>query len=137
MLPIQLFTQLTTTTPEGETDTITQNLRANLFWRTDGTWTIRYIDTDNKGVARLEKTSVHLLIHRKGRTESQNTFVVGTQQVGFYSLPEGKIDLTTFTHSCEESVTAAQGRLTIAYDLCIGNEKVAHNCLEISWQGVQ
>lgn len=132
--PAQLHTRLRSTTPEGQQDEIVQTYRAMVALRDNGTWSLRYTDTENHGQTALQGAPQWMSISRDGDTRSRLLFRVGERLESVYVSPMGEFQMHTHTTLFNATVEAEQGRVELHYELFLSNSLAAQNELEVWWE---
>ncbi|MDO5074410.1 MAG: DUF1934 domain-containing protein [Bacteroidales bacterium] len=92
--PATLHTLLHTTTPDGDTDVIEHRSAAMVALRDNGTWSLRYRDSDNEGQTALSGTDSWMSISRDGLMTSRLLFRVGEQLEAVYQTAHGEFEMT-------------------------------------------
>lgn len=132
--PARLHTRLRSTTPEGQQDEIVQTYRAMVALRDNGTWSLRYTDTENHGQTALQGTPQWMSISRDGDTRSRLLFRVGERLESVYVSPMGEFQMHTHTTLFNAMVEAEQGRVELHYELFLSDSLAAQNELEVWWE---
>ena len=132
--PAQLHTRLRSTTPEGQQDEIVQTYRAMVALRDNGTWSLRYTDTENHGQTALQGAPQWMSISRDGDTRSRLLFRVGERLESVYVSPMGEFQMHTHTTLFNAMVEAEQGRVELHYELFLSDSLAAQNELEVWWE---
>ena len=132
--PAQLHTRLRSTTPEGQQDEIVQTYRAMVALRDNGTWSLRYTDTENHGQTALQGAPQWMSISRDGDTRSRLLFRVGERLESVYVSPMGEFQMHTHTTLFNATVEAEQGRVELHYELFLSNSLAAQSELEVWWE---
>ena len=132
--PARLHTRLRSTTPEGQQDEIVQTYRAMVALRDNGTWSLRYTDTENHGQTALQGAPQWMSISRDGDTRSRLLFRVGERLESVYVSPMGEFQMHTHTTLFNATVEAEQGRVELHYELFLSNSLAAQNELEVWWE---
>ena len=132
--PAQLHTRLRSTTPEGQQDEIVQTYRAMVAIRDNGTWSLRYTDTENHGQTALQGAPQWMSISRDGDTRSRLLFRVGERLESVYVSPMGEFQMHTHTTLFNATVEAEQGRVELHYELFLSDSLAAQNELEVWWE---
>ena len=132
--PAQLHTRLRSTTPEGLQDEIVQTYRAMVALRDNGTWSLRYIDTENHGQTALQGAPQWMSISRDGDTRSRLLFRVGERLESVYVSPMGEFQMHTHTTLFNTTIEAEQGRVELHYELFLSDSLAAQNELEVWWE---
>ena len=102
--PARLHTRLRSTTPEGQQDEIVQTYRAMVALRDNGTWSLRYTDTENHGQTALQGAPQWMSISRDGDTRSRLLFRVGERLESVYVSPKGEFQMHTQTTQFKATV---------------------------------
>lgn len=134
LYPVTLTTQLSTTTPEGESDRIDHTTRAMAALRDNGTWSIRYADPDNHGQTLIQGADSWCSISREGDTQSRLLFRLDEMLDARYETPQGEFAMATRATQYAAQVDANGGSLLLDYDLFLSGDLVAHNHLLVQWQ---
>ena len=132
--PARLHTRLRSTTPEGQQDEIVQTYRAMVALRDNGTWSLRYTDTENHGQRALQGAPQWRSISRDGDTRSRLLFRVGERLESVYVSPMGEFQMHTHTTLFNTMVEAEQGRVELHYELFLSDSLAAQNELEVWWE---
>lgn len=132
--PARLHTRLRSTTPEGQQDEIVQTYRAMVALRDNGTWSLRYTDTENHGQTALQGAPQWMSISRDGDTRSRLLFRVGERLESVYVSPMGEFQMHTHTTLFNAMVEAEQGRVELHYELFLSDSLAAQNELEVWWE---
>lgn len=132
--PARLHTRLRSTTPEGQQDEIVQTYRAMVALRDNGTWSLRYTDTENHGQTALQGAPQWMSISRDGDTRSRLLFRVGERLESVYVSPMGEFQMHTYTTLFNATVEAEQGRVELHYELFLSDSLAAQNELEVWWE---
>ncbi|MBC8626861.1 DUF1934 domain-containing protein [Alloprevotella sp. Lung230] len=132
--PARLHTRLRSTTPEGQQDEIVQTYRAMVALRDNGTWSLRYTDTENHGQTALQGAPQWMSISRDGDTRSRLLFRVGERLESVYVSPMGEFQMHTHTTLFNATVEAEQGRVELHYELFLSDSLAAQNELEVWWE---
>ncbi len=132
--PARLHTRLRSTTPEGQQDEIVQTYRAMVALRDNGTWSLRYTDTENHGQTALQGAPQWMSISRDGDTRSRLLFHVGERLESVYVSPMGEFQMHTHTTLFNAMVEAEQGRVELHYELFLSDSLAAQNELEVWWE---
>lgn len=132
--PARLHTRLRSTTPEGQQDEIVQTYRAMVALRDNGTWSLRYTDTENHGQTALQGAPQWMSISRDGDTRSRLLFRVGERLESVYVSPMGEFQMHTHTTLFNATVEAEQGRVELHYELFLSDSLAAQNDLEVWWE---
>lgn len=132
--PARLHTRLRSTTPEGQQDEIVQTYRAMVALRDNGTWSLRYTDTENHGQTALQGAPQWMSISRDGDTRSRLLFRVGKRLESVYVSPMGEFQMHTHTTLFNATVEAEQGRVELHYELFLSDSLAAQNELEVWWE---
>ena len=132
--PARLHTRLRSTTPEGQQDEIVQTYRAMVALRDNGTWSLRYTDTENHGQTALQGAPQWMSISRDGDTRSRLLFRVGERLESVYVSPMGEFQMHTHTTLFNATVEAEQGRVELHYELFLSDRLAAQNELEVWWE---
>lgn len=132
--PARLHTRLRSTTPEGQQDEIVQTYRAMVALRDNGTWSLRYTDTENHGQTALQGAPQWMSISRDGDTRSRLLFRVGERLESVYVSPMGEFQMHTHTTLFKTTVEAEQGRVELHYELFLSDSLAAQNELEVWWE---
>ncbi len=132
--PARLHTRLRSTTPEGQQDEIVQTYRAMVALRDNGTWSLRYTDTENHGQTALQGAPQWMSISRDGDTRSRLLFRVGERLESVYVSPMGEFQMQTHTTLFNTTVEAEQGRVELHYELFLSDSLAAQNELEVWWE---
>ena len=132
--PAHLHTLLRSTTPEGQQDEIVQTYRAMVALRDNGTWSLRYTDTENHGQTALQGAPQWMSISRDGDTRSRLLFRVGERLESVYVSPMGEFQMHTHTTLFNATVEAEQGRVELHYELFLSDSLAAQNELEVWWE---
>ena len=132
--PARLHTRLRSTTPEGQQDEIVQPYRAMVALRDNGTWSLRYTDTENHGQTALQGAPQWMSISRDGDTRSRLLFRVGERLESVYVSPMGEFQMHTHTTLFNATVEAEQGRVELHYELFLSDSLAAQNELEVWWE---
>lgn len=132
--PARLHTRLRSTTPEGQQDEIVQTYRAMVALRDNGTWSLRYTDTENHGQTALQGAPQWMSISRDGGTRSRLLFRVGERLESVYVSPMGEFQMHTHTTLFNATVEAEQGRVELHYELFLSDSLAAQNELEVWWE---
>lgn len=131
--PATLHTLLHTTTPDGETDAIEHHSPAMIALRDNGTWSLRYRDTDNEGQTALAGTDGWMSISRDGTTTSRLLFRVGERLEAIYRTPHGEFTMSTHATHYISQVDAKEGMLELHYELYLSDQLTTRNRLEVRW----
>lgn len=131
-----LESRLRSRTQNGERDEISHKVQAMVALHDDGSWSIRYHDTDNGGQTALAGTREWMTLTREGNVRSKMRFAVDRLLQAHYATPLGEFDMSTRADRYTYAVTDHDGRLTLHYDLLISGELVAQNHLEVKWHRV-
>ena len=132
--PAQLHPRLRSTTPEGQQDEIVQTYRAMVALRDNGTWSLRYTDTENHGQTALQGAPQWMSISRDGDTRSRLLFRVGERLESVYVSPMGEFQMHTHTTLFNAKGGAAQGRVELHNELFHSASLAAQNELEVWWE---
>lgn len=132
--PARLHTRLRSTTPEGQQDEIVQTYRAMVALRDNGTWSLRYTDTENQGQTALQGAPQWMSISRDGDTRSRLLFRVGERLESVYVSPMGEFQMHTHTTLFNATVEAEQGHVELHYELFLSDSLAAQNELEVWWE---
>lgn len=132
--PARLHTRLRSTTPEGQQDEIVQTYRAMVALRDNGTWSLRYTDTENHGQTALQGAPQWMSISRDGDTRLRLLFRVGERLESVYVSPMGEFQMHTHTTLFNATVEAEQGRVELHYELFLSDSLAAQNELEVWWE---
>ena len=132
--PARLHTRLRSTTTEGQQDEIVQTYRAMVALRDNGTWSLRYTDTENHGQTALQGAPQWMSISRDGDTRSRLLFRVGERLECLYVSPMGEFQMHTHTTLFNATVDAHQGRVELHYNLFLSDRLAAQNELEVWWE---
>lgn len=132
--PARLHTRLRSTTPEGQQDEIVQTYRAMVALRDNGTWSLRYTDTENHGQTALQGAPQWMSISRDGDTRSRLLFRVGERLKSVYVSPMGEFQMHTHTTLFNAMVEAEQGRVELHYELFLSDRLAAQNELKVWWE---
>lgn len=79
---------------------------------------IEYSDNDAKAVLTVTDTLV--TVHSTGVATSSLVFSKGKQCGGEYSVPEGRLQVTTYTHDILNKLNSSERSLTIDYEINFG-----------------
>lgn len=132
----RLETRLRTRTQNGERDEICHTVQAMVALREDGSWSLRYHDTENKGQTALQGTREWMTLSREGTVNSKMRFAIDQLLPALYSTPLGEFDMATRTDKYTYVVNEREGRLTLHYDLLMSGEMAAQNHLELKWHRI-
>lgn len=132
----RLTTRLRSWTPQGERDEINHTVLAMVALHDDGSWTVRYHDTENSGQTALSGTKEWMTLQREGSTRSRMRFVVDQLLPALYVTPLGEFDMATRADLYTFAATDHDGRLSLHYDLLLSGELAAQNKLELSWHKI-
>lgn len=131
--PATLHTLLHTTTPDGEIDVIEHHSPAMIALRDNGTWSLRYRDTDNEGQTALAGTDGWMSISRDGTTTSRLLFRVGERLEAIYRTPHGEFTMSTHATHYISQVDEKEGMLELHYELYLSDQLTTRNRLEVRW----
>jgi uncharacterized beta-barrel protein YwiB (DUF1934 family) len=107
-----------------EDQQIEQQFKADLYEKGDQSY-YRYHETDeNMGrtVTTLKVEPQQLRIFRHGDIQSEQTFALRSHRTGFYQTPQGKLELTVFTHEISVNLSDQKGMISWSYDLFVSDE---------------
>jgi uncharacterized beta-barrel protein YwiB (DUF1934 family) len=75
-----------------------------------------------------------LKVIRHGDVTSDQTFISGEWQMGFYETPQGLLELKTYTHQLETQLTEGFGVISWSYDLYVSGELSGIYSLDLTIQ---
>jgi uncharacterized beta-barrel protein YwiB (DUF1934 family) len=111
-------------TSRSEGQIIEQTFKAELYVK-GGNGYYRYKETDeNMGrtITTLKVEPQQIRIIRHGDIQSDQTFALQSHKTFFYQTPQGKLELSTFTHEINVCLTDQVGKISWSYDLFVSNE---------------
>jgi uncharacterized beta-barrel protein YwiB (DUF1934 family) len=111
-------------TSRSEGHIIEQTFKAELYVKGSNGY-YRYKETDgNMGrtITTLKVEPQQIRIIRHGDIQSDQTFALQSHKTFFYQTPQGKLELSTFTHEINVSLTDQVGKISWSYDLFASNE---------------
>jgi uncharacterized beta-barrel protein YwiB (DUF1934 family) len=103
---------------------IEQDLQASLYVKGTHLY-YRYNETDaNMGhtMTTLKVEPDQIRIIRHGDIQSEQTFALHNNRAGFYQTAQGKLELSTFTHTLALNLINQVGTITWSYDLHVSGE---------------
>jgi uncharacterized beta-barrel protein YwiB (DUF1934 family) len=103
---------------------IEQTFNAELFVKGDNCY-YRYNETDeNMGrtVTTLKVEPQQIRIIRHGDVQSEQSFALHSHKSFYYQTPQGRLELTTYTHEINVRLTNQVGRISWSYDLFVSDE---------------
>lgn len=127
-------TVLRSTSPEGLRDRIVHTAQGMAALRSDGTWSVKYHDVENRGTTVISGSPAGLALRRSGLTDSRMVFEAGRKAEVFYRTAAGLMDMAVDTREYACEVTADGGRVSLDYDLYIAGQRVGRNELEMRWR---
>ncbi|CAM3411660.1 DUF1934 domain-containing protein [Marinicrinis lubricantis] len=86
---------------------------------------IRYEETDEamgRTATTIKVTEQEITVTRHGDIESRQSFIHGQSCGGYYTLPQGRLNLATVTHHIHNRLVQGIGTLAWSYDLLIHEE---------------
>ncbi len=113
----------------GEEQDVTVLEAQGVYTKTEDGCRIEYIEKPAEDMEVQNKIAVspkRTVISKSGAVESEMVFIPGKESNVAYKTPFGVIDMTIRcekVEACEEEYT---GKIAIAYDLCSGEQLVAH-----------
>lgn len=131
-----LQSSLHTTTPEGQKDLICQDVEATVALREDGSWSVRFRESDNGGRTTLQGTKTWMSITREGEIKSHLLFREHQRLESIYKTPQGEFEMATESTQYQSSVDAEGGHILLHYDLYLSAELAAKNLLEVKWKRI-
>jgi uncharacterized beta-barrel protein YwiB (DUF1934 family) len=108
-------------TSQTEGQTIEQTFNAELYVKGDSCY-YRYNETDeNMGrtVTTLKVEPQQIRIIRHGDVQSEQSFALQSHKTFYYQTPQGRLELTTYTHEINVSLTEQVGTISWSYDLFV------------------
>ncbi len=85
----------------------------------------RYHETDeNMGrtVTTIKVEPRQIRIIRHGDVQSEQSFTLQSHKSFFYQTPQGRLELTTFTHNINVALIDQIGTISLIYDLFVSDE---------------
>lgn len=131
--PATLHTLLHTTTPDGDTDVIEHRSAAMVALRDNGTWSLRYRDSDNEGQTALSGTDSWMSISRDGLMTSRLLFRVGEQLEAVYQTAHGEFEMTTHATHYTSVASENAGQAELHYEIYLSQQLITSNRLEVNW----
>jgi uncharacterized beta-barrel protein YwiB (DUF1934 family) len=111
-------------TSRSEGQIIEQTFKAELYVKGDKGY-YRYNETDeNMGrtITTLKVEPRQIRIIRHGDIQSEQTFALQSHKTFYYQTPQGRLELTTYTHEINVNLTDQVGKISWSYDLFVGSE---------------
>lgn len=109
---------------ESEGQLIEQSFKAELYVKGDHSY-YRYHETDeNMGrtITTLKVERQQIRIIRQGDVQSEQAFALQSRKDFFYQTPQGKLELSTYTHEINRDLTNYVGTISWTYDLYVSDE---------------
>jgi uncharacterized beta-barrel protein YwiB (DUF1934 family) len=111
-------------TSKSEGQIIEQLFKAELYTKGDYCY-YRYTETDeNMGrtntTLKVEPQQIRIIRH--GDIQSEQTFALQRHKSFYYQTPQGRLELTTYTHEINVSLTDHVGIISWSYDLFVSDE---------------
>lgn len=109
---------------KSEGQEIDQNFKAELYAEGEQIY-YRYHETDeNMGrtITTLKVEPQQLQVIRQGDIQSEQIFALGSHKSFYYQTPQGKLELSTYTHEINLNLTNQVGNLSWSYDLYVSDE---------------
>lgn len=111
-------------TSESEGQFIEQAFKAELYVKGDHIY-YRYNEIDeNMGrtITTLKVEPQQIRIIRQGDIQSEQAFALRSHKSFFYQTPQGKLELSTYTHEINSCLTDQVGTISWSYDLYVSDE---------------
>jgi uncharacterized beta-barrel protein YwiB (DUF1934 family) len=111
-------------TSRSEGHVIEQTFKAELYVKGDNCY-YRYYETDeNMGrtITTLKVEPQQIRIIRHGDIQSEQTFALQSHKSFYYQTPQGRLELTTYTHEINLSLTDQVGTISWSYDLLVSDD---------------
>jgi uncharacterized beta-barrel protein YwiB (DUF1934 family) len=111
-------------TSQSEGQIIEQTFNAELYVKGDHCY-YRYNETDeNMGrtVTTLKVEPGQIRIIRHGDVQSEQSFALQSHKTFYYQTPQGRLELTTFTHVINVGLVEQIGTISWSYDLFVSDE---------------
>jgi uncharacterized beta-barrel protein YwiB (DUF1934 family) len=111
-------------TSRSEGQIIEQTFKAELYVKGDNCY-YRYYETDeNMGrtITTLKVEPQQIRIIRHGDIQSEQTFALRTNKTFYYETAQGRLELSTYTHEINVSLTDQVGTVSWSYDLFVSDE---------------
>ncbi|WP_162463361.1 DUF1934 domain-containing protein [Paenibacillus psychroresistens] len=103
---------------------IEQTFNAELYVKGDHSY-YRYNETDeNMGrtITTLKVEPGQIRIIRHGDVQSEQSFALQSHRSFSYQTPQGRLELTTFTHAINVGLVEQIGTISWSYDLFVSDE---------------
>lgn len=95
-----------------------------------------YEEHDLGKVKTIVKVSEgEVLVMRSGAVKMNQRFVTGASTIAKYKMSFGELELKTSTKSIQSDLGEEQGRISIAYDMHVGDEQQHLHNMTITYEG--
>ncbi|UQZ47726.1 DUF1934 domain-containing protein [Bacillus sp. PK3-037] len=95
-----------------------------------------YEEHDLGKVKTIVKVSEgEVLVMRSGAVKMNQRFVTGASTIAKYKMSFGELELKTSTKSIQSDFGEEQGRISIAYDMHVGDEQQHLHNMTITYEG--
>ncbi|MBJ7894989.1 YwiB family protein [Bacillus atrophaeus] len=86
-----------------------------------------------KTVVKVSESEVFVM--RSGAVKMNQRFVPGVSTIAKYKMSFGELELTTSTKSIQSDIGKERGRISIAYDMHVGDEQQHLHNMTITYEG--